>query len=178
MAFRAYVGNIPFSFTPADLTQLFAEFGPVRGAEVISDRATGRSRGFGFVEMESQEGLNAALTALDGKAIGGRPLAVNEARERAPRAPGDGPPRGPRPGGGYGGPRPGGGGFGGPRPPRPGGDSGGGGPRPGGFSAGGRPAKPDWDRKRRDPDGGALRKRRDFEERPRGGRWQNSDDGE
>jgi RNA recognition motif-containing protein len=168
MSFRAYVGNIPFSFTPEDLTRLFSDFGPVRGAEVISDRATGRSRGFGFVEMETAEALNAAMQALNGKAVGGRPLAVNEARERTPRGPGEGGPRGPRPAGG-------GGGFGGPRGPRPGAGGGGGfgGPRPGGGGG-----KPDWERKKRDDEGSnAQRKRREYEERPRGGRWGSDEEG-
>ena len=187
MTFRAYVGNIPFSFTPEDLTRLFSEFGSVRGAEIISDRATGRSRGFGFVELETAESLKAAIEGLDGKALGGRPLVVNEARERAPRAPGEGGGPGPRHagGGGFSGARPGGNGGagGGPRGPRPGNGSpgGSGAPRQAGFSGGGGPqrsSKPDWERKRRDDEGGGgpVRKRRDMEERPRGGRWQDGGD--
>lgn len=88
MVNRAYVGNLPFQFTSADLEQLFGPYGAVKGAEIVMDRETGRSRGFGFVEMESPEALRAAMAALDGKPIGGRNLTVNEARERAPRAPG------------------------------------------------------------------------------------------
>ena len=110
MARKIYVGNLPWSTTSSDLEQLFAAHGAVRSAEVISDRETGRSRGFGFVEMETDEGLQAAIAALNGHEMNGRPLTVNEARERTPR-PGGG---GGRPGGGggrgYGG---GGGGYGG-----------------------------------------------------------------
>ena len=87
----------------------------MRAAEVISDRETGRSRGFGFVEMETNEGLQAAITALNGFEINGRPLTVNEARERTPRAGGGGGGGGGRSGGGgrgYGGGG-GGGGYGG-----------------------------------------------------------------
>ncbi len=80
---------------------MFSEHGAVRSAEVISDRETGRSRGFGFVEMETEEGMNQAVQALNGRDMGGRPLTVNEARERSPRS------------GGYGGGGGGGGGYGG-----------------------------------------------------------------
>jgi RNA recognition motif-containing protein len=97
----------------------------VRAAEVISDRETGRSRGFGFVEMETDEGLQAAISALNGHEVNGRPLTVNEARERTPRAGGGGGGGGR---GGYGG---GGGGGGGGR-----GGYGGGGGR-GGYGGGG-----------------------------------------
>jgi len=92
------VGNLPWSTTSSDLEALFSPHGAVRSAEVISDRETGRSRGFGFVEMETNEGLQAAIAALNGHEINGRPLTVNEARERTPR-PGGG---GGRPGGGRG----------------------------------------------------------------------------
>jgi RNA recognition motif-containing protein len=101
---------------------MFAAHGAVRSAEVISDRETGRSRGFGFVEMETDEGLQAAIAALNGQEINGRPLTVNEARERTPRPGGGG-------GGGYGG---GGGGRG------YGGGGGGGGRGYGGGGGGGR----------------------------------------
>mgnify|MGYP003346527961 CR=1 FL=1 len=110
MSRKIYVGNLPWSTTSSDLEQLFSAHGPVRSAEVISDRETGRSRGFGFVEMETDEGLQAAIAALNGHEMNGRPLTVNEARERTPRPGGGG---GGRPGGGgrgYGG---GGGGYGG-----------------------------------------------------------------
>jgi cold-inducible RNA-binding protein len=96
MARKIYVGNLPWSTTSADLEAMFAAHGAVRSAEVISDRETGRSRGFGFVEMESDEGSQAAIDALNGHDINGRALTVNEARERTPR-PGGG---GGRPGGG------------------------------------------------------------------------------
>ena len=108
MSKKIYVGNLPWSTTSTDLEQMFAPHGTVRAAEVISDRETGRSRGFGFVEMETEEGMNAAIQALNGFDMGGRPLTVNEARERTPR-PGGGGGGGGRGGGGRGG---GGGGYG------------------------------------------------------------------
>ncbi|MCC7012834.1 MAG: RNA-binding protein [Planctomycetes bacterium] len=92
MAHRAYVGNLPFSFAKADLENLFAAHGTVRSAEIIIDRETGRSRGFGFVELETGEQLQAAIAGLNGKPLSGRSLTVTEAREREARAPG-GPPR-------------------------------------------------------------------------------------
>jgi RNA recognition motif-containing protein len=127
MAGKIYVGNLPWSTTSADLEALFAAHGAVRSAEVISDRETGRSRGFGFVEMETNEGLQAAIAALNGHEMNGRPLTVNEARERTPRAGGGG--------GGGGGGRGGygGGGGGGGR----GGYGGGGGGGRGGYGGGG-----------------------------------------
>ncbi len=124
MASRLYVGNLPYNFTNQDLQQLFTPHGGVRTAEVIMDRMTGRSRGFGFIEMESDSASQAAIAALHEKDVGGRRITVNEARERTPRGPGGpggggggggGPhPSGPRPGGGFGG---GAGGFGPPRGP-------------------------------------------------------------
>ena len=104
MASRLYVGNLPYNFTSQDLQQLFTPHGGVRSAEVIMDRMTGRSRGFGFVEMESDAASQAAIAAIHEKDVGGRRVTVNEARERTPRGPGGG--------GGSGGPRPGGGGGG------------------------------------------------------------------
>jgi RNA recognition motif-containing protein len=104
MAKKIYVGNLPWSATSQSLEQLFSEHGKVRSAEVISDRETGRSRGFGFVEMESDDDGTRAIEALNGADIGGRAITVNEARERAPRTGGGG--------GGYGGGG-GGGGYGG-----------------------------------------------------------------
>jgi RNA recognition motif-containing protein len=109
MSRKIYVGNLPWSTTSADLEAMFAPHGAVRSAEVISDRETGRSRGFGFVEMETDDGLQAAIAALNGQEINGRPLTVNEARERTPR-PGGGGGGGGGGGRGYGG---GGGGYGG-----------------------------------------------------------------
>ena len=110
MARKIYVGNLPWSTTSADLEAMFAEHGTVISAEVISDRETGRSRGFGFVEMESDEGMQAAVNSLNGHEMNGRPLTVNEARERTPRSGGGG---GRGYGGGGGGRGYGGGGGGG-----------------------------------------------------------------
>jgi cold-inducible RNA-binding protein len=77
-----YVGNIPFQTTGPDLETLFSEYGEVSSASVISDRETGRSRGFGFVEMPSSDAARSAIEALDGKDYQGRSLKVNEARPR------------------------------------------------------------------------------------------------
>lgn len=82
MSKNVYVGNLPFRTNDADLKALFEQFGPVQRAQVIVDRETGRSRGFGFVEMENAE---AAIAALDGKDFEGRPLRVNEAQEKKGR---------------------------------------------------------------------------------------------
>lgn len=116
-----YVGNLPFSYTSADLESLFSKHGTVSTAQVVTDRTTGRSRGFGFVEMDNDEEARAAITALADTEIDGRRLTVNEARPRVERRPSD---RGGY-GGGYGGGR--GGGYGGGRPGggRPGGGRGG-----------------------------------------------------
>ena len=100
---KLYVGNLPYSTNDADLRSLFEKHGRVESANVISDRETGRSRGFGFVEMEG-EAADAARNALDGQDFGGRKLRVSEANERR----GPGGPGGPRGGGPRGG---GGGGF-------------------------------------------------------------------
>lgn len=81
-----YVSNLSFHTTEDDLRKLFEEFGTVTSAKVITDRETGRSRGFGFVEMSSTEDANKAITGLNGKDIEGRALSVSEARERAPRS--------------------------------------------------------------------------------------------
>jgi RNA recognition motif-containing protein len=101
MAKRLYVGNLPWSATSASLETLFSAHGEVKSAEVVSDRDTGRSRGFGFVEMATDEGGQKAIDALNGVEVDGRAITVNEARERAPR-PGGGGGRGPRSGGGRG----------------------------------------------------------------------------
>ena len=90
MGKRIYVGNLPWSMTSATLEGLFSSHGTVTSAEVISDRETGRSRGFGFVEMDSDEAVQQAIEALNGSEMDGRPLTVNEARERAPRSGGGG----------------------------------------------------------------------------------------
>ena len=115
MGKRLYVGNLPWSFTSADLNNLFSKYGTVVSAEVISDRETGRSRGFGFVELDSQEAMTQAIQGLHETDVGGRALTVNEARERTGGGGGggEGGGRG-RGGGGYGGG--GGGGYGGGRP--------------------------------------------------------------
>ena len=97
MAKRLYVGNLPWSVGSSELQALFAEHGDVVSAEVITDRVTGRSRGFGFVQMETDEANDAAIEALNGHDMEGRAIIVNEARERTPRFGGGGgggrPPR-------------------------------------------------------------------------------------
>ena len=102
---KLYIGNLGYNVTSSDLQQLLAQHGSVQSAEVISDRATGRSKGFGFVEMASEGDAQAAIAALNGKDFGGRPLTVNEAKPREPRAGGGGGGGGHRGGGrgGYGG---------------------------------------------------------------------------
>ncbi|HET6884156.1 MAG TPA: RNA-binding protein [Pirellulales bacterium] len=87
---KMYVGNLAWSVTNSDLEGLFGTYGPVRAAEVIMDRETGRSRGFGFVEMEGQDAAQQAMQALNGSQFQGRNLTVNEARERTPRPGGGG----------------------------------------------------------------------------------------
>ena len=82
MSVNIYVGNLPFSTTNDDLERLFAEHGAVSSARVITDRDSGASRGFGFVEMDDDGAARTAISALDGYEIDGRPLRVNEARER------------------------------------------------------------------------------------------------
>ena len=82
---RIYVGNLPWTTTSSDLESLFGEHGSVGSAEVITDRATGRSRGFGFVQMSSDDETALAIEALNGQDLNGRPLIVNEARERNSR---------------------------------------------------------------------------------------------
>jgi len=86
---KIYVGNISFDTTESDLESLFATHGTVASVKVITDRETGRSRGFAFVEMDA-DGADDAIRALDGTQLGGRTLRVNEAREREPRRPGGG----------------------------------------------------------------------------------------
>jgi len=81
-----YVGNLPFSATETEIRDLFEQYGTVHSAKVITDRETGRSRGFGFVEMDDNEAQE-AIEATDGKDMDGRPLKVNEARPRAPCQP-------------------------------------------------------------------------------------------
>ena len=90
---RLYVGNLAYSVTSQSLEQLFSEFGQVKDATVVQDRDTGRSKGFGFVEMNDNSQAQAAIQALNLKEIDGRCLTVNEARPREERA--DGGPRHP-----------------------------------------------------------------------------------
>ncbi len=85
-----YCGNLPYNVRSPELEQMFAEHGEVVSAQVIEDRETGRSKGFGFVEMGSEEAASAAIEALDGADHGGRPLRVNEAKPREPRGGGGG----------------------------------------------------------------------------------------
>ena len=112
MSMKLYVGNLAFSTSSQDLQELFAQAGTVESANVIEDRDTGRSRGFGFVEMSSKEEGDAAIAQFNGKEINGRALNVNEAKPRENRGGGGG--RGGFGGGGgrggYGGNRGGGGG--------------------------------------------------------------------
>ena len=84
-AFRMYVGNLPWQVDNARLVQLFSEHGKVVDARVVFDRETGRSRGFGFVTMSSEEELNDAIAALDGQNLDGRAIRVNVAEERPRR---------------------------------------------------------------------------------------------
>jgi len=121
MGNKLYVGNLAYSVRDEDLQQAFAQFGTVSSAKVMMDRDTGRSKGFGFVEMGSDAEAQSAINGMNGQALDGRALVVNEARPREERPGGFG--------GGGGGRSGGGGGFGG-----GGGRSGGGG---GGFGGGG-----------------------------------------
>ncbi len=83
MSQNIYVGNLSFNTSSADLQRLFEEYGEVQKAQVINDRDTGRSRGFGFVEMATADAANAAIEALDGQNVDGRNLKVNMAKERS-----------------------------------------------------------------------------------------------
>ncbi|NOX22335.1 MAG: RNA-binding protein [Actinobacteria bacterium] len=83
MSSNLYVGNLTFNTTSGDLETLFGEYGDVRKAQVITDRDTGRSRGFGFVEMGSSDEAEAAINALNGSSVDGRDLTVNVAKERS-----------------------------------------------------------------------------------------------
>ena len=87
---KLYVGGLPYSITEDRLEELFAEHGTVESARVITDKFTGRSRGFGFVEMSSQEEAQAAIDKLNGTDLEGRSLTVNEAKPREPRSGGGG----------------------------------------------------------------------------------------
>ena len=133
MGKKLYVGNLPYSVRDGDLEQAFGQFGSVTSAKVMMERDTGRSKGFGFVEMGSDEEAQSAINGMNGQPLGGRSVVVNEARpmeERPPRSGGGGFGGGGRReggGGGYGGG--GGGGYGG-------GGGGGGGRREGGGESG------------------------------------------
>ena len=119
MGNKLYVGNLPYSVRDSDLEQSFGQFGTVTSAKVMMERDTGRSKGFGFVEMGSDAEAQAAIEGMNGQSLGGRSITVNEARPMEPRPPRSG-------GGGYGGgDRSGGGGYGG-------------GDRSGGYGGGGR----------------------------------------
>ena len=107
MSTKLYVGNLSFNTTENDLQDAFAPHGSVASVDLIMDKMTGRSRGFAFVTMDSPESAKAAISAMHGAQLDGRPLTVNEARPREERAPRSGG------GGGYGGGRSGGGGYGG-----------------------------------------------------------------
>lgn len=100
MGRKLYVGNLGFGVSNADLEQMFSAHGTVESAQVIEDRSTGQSKGFGFVEMGSDAEAQAAITALNGQDRDGRALTVNEAKPRAPRGGGGG--YGGGGGGGYG----------------------------------------------------------------------------
>ena len=102
---KLFVGNIPHSTTEAELRTLFEPHGAIEQVSIVTDRDTGRSRGFAFVEMTDSAEAEKAIAALNGKELGGRALNINEARPKTDRGPG-GPRGGSRPGGG----RPGGGG--------------------------------------------------------------------
>jgi RNA recognition motif-containing protein len=132
-----FVGNLSFDVTREELIEAFGAAGRVVDAKVPTDRATGRPRGFAFVEFENDEAAQKSISLLNGRSLRGRPLRVNEAEDRPPRPAGAGGFSGPRPGGG--------GGY------RPGGGGGGGGdfrPRPGGFRPGppsfGAPSGPEF----------------------------------
>jgi hypothetical protein len=122
MGNKLYVGNLPYSVRDEDLQQSFGQFGAVTSAKVMMERDTGRSKGFGFVEMGSDAEAQAAINGMNGQPLGGRSVVVNEARPMEARPP--------RTGGGFGGggDRSGGGGYGG---------GGGGGDRSGGGGYGG-----------------------------------------
>jgi cold-inducible RNA-binding protein len=119
MGNKLYVGNLPYSVRDEDLQQSFSEFGSVSSAKVMMERDTGRSKGFGFVEMGSDAEAQAAINGMNGQSLGGRSITVNEARPMEARPP--------RTGGYGGGDRSGGGGYGG------GGDRGGYGGGRGGY---------------------------------------------
>lgn len=87
MGKKIYIGNLPFSTTKENLQDVFSEFGDVQSSKIITDRETGRSKGFGFVEMSDSEAADSAISKLNGSDMGGRMLTVNEARPIEPRKP-------------------------------------------------------------------------------------------
>ena len=136
MGNKLYVGNLPYTVRDEDLQQSFGEFGSITSAKVMMERDTGRSKGFGFVEMGNDAEAQAAIAGMNGQSLGGRAITVNEARPmeaRPPRTGGFGGGGGGYGGGGGGGDRSGGGGYGG----GGGGRSGGGGGYGGGGGGGG-----------------------------------------
>jgi len=134
MGNKLYVGNLPYGVRDNDLEQAFSAFGSVTSAKVMMERDTGRSKGFGFVEMGSDAEAQAAINGMNGQSLGGRAIVVNEARPMEPR-----PPRsGGFGGGGYGDGGRSGGGFGGGGGRSEGGYGGGGREGGGGYGGGGR----------------------------------------
>ena len=129
MGTKLYVGNLSFNTTETDLQDLFAQAGPVQEVTLMQDKFTGKSRGFAFVTMTSEQDAQNAISQFNGKSVEGRPLTVNEARPREARPPGGGY------GGGGGGRSGGGGGYGGGGYGGGGGGYGGGGG--GGYAGGG-----------------------------------------
>ena len=148
MGNKLYVGNLPYSVRDSDLEQAFGQFGSVTSAKVMMERDTGRSKGFGFVEMGSDAEAQAAIQGMNGQPLGGRGIVVNEARHMEPRPPRSGGGFGGGGGGGYGGGGRsgggggygggGGGGYGGGREGGGGGYGGGGRGDGGGYGGGGR----------------------------------------
>ena len=130
MGNKLYVGNLSYNVRDEDLQQAFAQYGSVSSAKVMMDRDTGRSKGFGFVEMGSDAEAQAAINGMNGQSLDGRAIVVNEARPREERPGGFG-------GGGGGRPSGGGGGFGGGGGGRSGGGGGFGGGSGGGYGGGG-----------------------------------------
>ena len=137
MGNKLYIGNLPYTVRDSDLEQAFSQFGSVTSAKVMMERETGRSKGFGFVEMGSDAEAQAAVNGMNGQPLGGRSIVVNEARPMEARPPrsGGGGGYGGGGGGGYGGGGYGGGGGGG-RSGGGGGYGGGGGGRSGGGGGG------------------------------------------
>ena len=144
MGNKLYVGNLPYTVRDEDLQQSFGQFGAVTSAKVMMERDTGRSKGFGFVEMGSDAEAQAAINGMNGQPLGGRSVVVNEARPMEARPPRTGGGFGGGSGGGYGG----GGGSGG------GGGYGGGGSGGGGYGGGGRSGGGGGDGGFRSPYGG------------------------